>query len=279
MLSRSLPAVAVASIAVAAVSAGVLAEPSDAAGPPRAVVAKKKKPPKGPRFPWNARVRGAAAFAHGRAGSVSFAVVDERGRIHGFHRGVRYSSASLVKAMLLVAYLNRGGVKRRHLHASDRRLLGPMIRASDNDAASAVYSQVGPSGLNRLARRARMRRFIANPVWGGCQLTARDQARFFARIDRLLPRRHRKYALGLLRRIVSGQRWGIPRGIPRGWHAHFKGGWFRDDGGSWRVHQGALLRRGGRHLGIAVMTEGDPSLGYGADTIRGVTARLLRGYR
>jgi hypothetical protein len=124
-----------------------------------------------------------------------------------------------------------------------------------------------------------MRRFIANPVWGGCQLTARDQARFFARIDRLLPRRHRKYALGLLRRIVSSQRWGIPRGTPRGWHAHFKGGWFPDDEGSWRVHQGALLRRGGRHLGIAVLTQGDPSLGYGADTIQGVTARLLRDYR
>lgn len=275
-MRRFLLAVAVASIAVAAVSAGALAE---AAAPPQTVAAKKKKNPKAPGFPWNARVRDAAAFARGRTGSVSFAVVDERGRIHGFHRGTRYSSASLVKAMLLVAYLNRGGVKRRHLHASDRRLLGPMIRVSDNDAASAVYSQVGPGGLRRLARRAHMRRFIPNPVWGGCQLTARDQARFFARIDRLLPRRHRKYALGLLRRIVSSQRWGIPRGTPRGWHSHFKGGWFPDSEGSWRVHQGALLRRGGRHLGIAVLTQGDPSLGYGADTIQGVTARLLRGYR
>ncbi len=279
-MSRSLLAVALASTAVAIASAGV-AETAQAGAPPQAIAAKKKgkKPPKGPRFPWNARVHDAAAFARGRAGSVSFAVVDERGRIHGFHRGTRYSSASLVKAMLLVAYLNRGGVKRRHLHASDRRLLGPMIRVSDNDAASAVYSQVGPGGLQRLARRAHMRRFIPNPVWGGCQLTARDQARFFARIDRLLPRRHRKYGLGLLRRIVSSQRWGIPRGIPRGWHAHFKGGWFPDDDGSWRVHQGALLRRGGRRLGIAVLTQGDPSLGYGADTIKGVTARLLRGYR
>jgi hypothetical protein len=276
-MSRSLLAVAVASTVVATAGAGV-AEAAEAGAPPQADAA-RKKPPKGPSFPWNARVRDAAAFARGRTGSVSFAVVDERGRIHGFHRGTRYSSASLVKAMLLVAYLNRGGVKRRRLHASDRRLLGPMIRVSDNDAASAVYSQVGPGGLRRLARRAHMRRFIANPVWGGCQLTARDQARFFARIDRLLPRRHRKYALGLLRRIVSAQRWGIPRGIPRAWHAHFKGGWFPDDDGSWRVHQGALLRRGGRHLGIAVLTRGDPGLGYGADTIQGVTARLLRGYR
>jgi len=261
----------------ASLGAPIAATQPAGAVPHRSDAATDKKP-KGPRFPWNARVRDAAAFARGRLGSVSFAVVDERGRIHGFHRGIRYSSASLVKAMLLVAYLNRGGVKHRHLHGSDRRLLGPMIRVSDNDAASAVYAQVGPGGLRRLARRAHMRRFVANPVWGGCQLTARDQARFFARISSLLPRRHRKYALGLLRRIVAGQRWGIPRGIPRGWHAHFKGGWFPDDDG-WRVHQAALLRHGRRHLGIAVLTRGDPSLGYGAGTIQGVASRLLRGYR
>jgi beta-lactamase class A len=59
--------------------------------------------------PWGARVRQAAGYARGRLGSVSFALVDERGRIHGANRGARYSSASLVKAMLLVAYLIRAG--------------------------------------------------------------------------------------------------------------------------------------------------------------------------
>ena len=44
------------------------------------------------------------------------------------------------------------------------------------------------------------------------------------------------------------------------------------------MHQAALLRRGDRRLSIAVLTEGGPSLGYGAGTITGVTRRLLRGY-
>jgi hypothetical protein len=153
-----------------------------------------------------------------------------------------------------------------------------MIRVSDNDAASAIYERVGEGGLNRLARRAGMRRFAANPVWGGCQVTARDQARFFARIRSLLPKLHRKYALGLLRRIVSYERWGIPPGAPLGWTPYFKGGWFKDDDG-WRVHQAALLRKGGRRIAIAVLTRGSPSLEYGAATITGVTSRLLRGYR
>jgi hypothetical protein len=205
-------------------------------------------------------------------------VIDERGRIHGYRRAVHYSSASLVKAMLLVSYLNRKDVRRRALRSGERGLLGPMIRVSDNDAASAIYERVGVDGLNRLARRVGMRSFVADPVWGGCQVTARDQARFFARIRALLPKLHRKYAMSLLRRIVSYERWGIPQGAPGGWALYFKGGWFNDDDG-WRVHQAALLRQGKRRLAIAVLTRGSPTLEYGAATITGVTSRLLHGYR
>ena len=41
----------------------------------------------------------------------------------------------------------------------------------------AIYARVGVDGLNRLAHRAGMLHFTANTVWGGCQVTARDQAR------------------------------------------------------------------------------------------------------
>jgi len=254
-------------LAACALAAGSVASPALAA-----------KPGKPRAFPWEKRVREANHFLAGRAGTAAYAVVDERGRVHGHRSSVQYSSASLVKAMLLVAYLDRREVRRRHLRPAERQLLGPMIRISDNDAASAIHERVGTDGLTRLARRAGMRNFVAYPVWGGCQVTARDQARFFLRIRALLPKLHRKYAMGLLRRIVSYERWGIPPGAPGGWVPFFKGGWFRDEDG-WRVHQAALLRRGGRRIAIAVLSRGSPNLEYGAATITGVTSRLLHGYR
>lgn len=258
------------------VAASALAVGIALASAPAAAPAAKGKKPAGSS--WAKRVRSATRFVVGRTGSASFTVIDERGRTHGRRGGVQYSSASLAKAMILVAYLRRSDVRHRRLHARERRLLGPMIRVSDNDAATAVYDRVGPDGLTRLAARAGMRRFVANPVWGGCQVTARDQARFFFRIGRLIPRRHRGYALGLLSSVVSSQRWGIARAVPRGWRIHFKGGWAPDDDG-WRVHQAALLRNGGRRISIGVLTSGGPSLEYGAGTIAGIGARLLRGLR
>lgn len=244
------------------------AAPAGAAGKKRATVK---------RFPWEKRTRGAVRFAERRAGSVSFALIDEFGRIHAYDRDARYSSASLVKAMLLVAYLRKGEVRNRRLHGFEQALLGPMIRVSDNDAADAVMARVGTGGLGRLAHRAGMRSFIPDEVWGGSRVTARDQAVFFGRLPRLVPRRHRAYALGLLRSVTPRQRWGVPQGAPGDWSVAFKGGWF-NPGGGWRVHQGALLRRGERQLSLAVLTEGSRTRGYGAATIAGVVRRLLRGY-
>ena len=121
-----------------------------------------------------------------------------------------------------------------------------------------------------------MRSFVPHPVWGGSLITAADQAGFFRRIDRLVPARHRKYAMGLLHSITVGQRWGLPEALPTGWKIAFKGGWGK--GVTRQVtHQAALLTRGGKRVGVAILTADNPSTPYGAATIRGVARRLLRG--
>ena len=229
-----------------------------------------------PREDWRPGVRKARAYAKSRAGTVAFAV-----RTPGRHWGLRGTwtmpSASVVKAMLMVAYLRQRGVRRRALSDEARGLLGPMIRWSDNAAASQVRNIVGNGALVSLARHSHMRRFAPAGSWGSSQICANDQSLFFMRIERLIPRRHRRYALRLLARIVPSQRWGIARARPSGWRLHFKGGW---GSGSGAVdHQVGLLRQGERRVAIAVLTVGNPSHAYGTETLRGVAKRLLRGLR
>jgi hypothetical protein len=184
--------------------------------------------------------------------------------------------------MLLVAYLRQPSVRRRRLHDDERALLEPMIRVSDNAAGIQVAALLGDGQVERLARAARMRNFewVYEPGWLGglSQISARDQARFLRRYERFVPDRHRGFARRLLRSVVSWQRWGIASVRPRGWRLYFKGGWgIADDGVGTVSHQVAFLERGHCRLGLAILTEHNPSTAYGTETLGGVAHRLLHG--
>jgi beta-lactamase family protein len=225
---------------------------------------------------WTSRVDAARAYAEQRSGVVAFAVVDQRGRLHGYHRAATAPSASVLKAMLLVAYLRKQSVRHRALADSERGLLGPMIRRSDNAAASTVLGLVGRSGLTRLAAVTGMRRFrVVLPHWGISTITPRDQACFFYRIDSYVPARHRRYAMSLLAGIVPWQRWGVARVAPAGWELYFKGGW--STGTGLVDHQVALLTLGKTRISVAITTRFNPDHAYGKQTLRGVAARLFAG--
>jgi hypothetical protein len=233
-------------------------------------------PPASALRPWRPHIRDAAHYAAARAGGVSFGVRTGHGlRGVGVERTV--PSASVVKAMLLVSYLRLPSVRDRALRPDERAMLGPMIRRSDNARASQVCNIVGTAGLERLARRVRMRRFHATRPWGLSTIDVADQTRLFLHIDRYVPTRHRRYALRLLGSIVPSQRWGIARVRPPGWALYFKGGW--GSGTGWVDHQVALLRRGRRRLAVAILITSSPSHEYGKETLRGVAARLLRDLR
>ena len=225
--------------------------------------------------PWSERKANAIDFVEARVGVESFAFVDEDGRLHGYRRWRVAPAGSVLKPMLMVAYLDLASVRDRSLTERDRALLAPMIRWSDNATAEVVLRTVGTAGLYRVARRAGMQHFrVRLPVWGLSEITAADQARFFYRIDSYVPARHRAYARYLLSHIVPAQRWGIPPEVPAGWRVFFKGGWRFGTGQV--THQVALLQDGNRRIAIALLTEHNPSHEYGVRTIRGVAARLLR---
>lgn len=225
---------------------------------------------------WKSRTAAAERYAHGRAGTITFAVVDEAGRQHGYHAHEVAPSASVLKAMLLVAYLRREDVRNRALEQWERDLLAPMIRRSDNYAAARLVGLTGAARLDALARAAGMEHFRLHwPIWGQSEITPRGQALFLHRIDRLVPSRHRGYALRLLATVVPSQRWGVGRVPHAGWELYFKGGW--GSGTGLVDHQVALYRASGERFSFALFTRFDPDHEYGKETLRGLAERLLRG--
>jgi hypothetical protein len=221
-----------------------------------------------------------------RKGRRAFAVVGTDGTLSGQKVHTRFVSASVIKAMLLVEYLRVLDRAHRSLSQADRNILGPMIRVSRNSSATAIYFRVGDAGLRRLARETGMEDFVIGPRWlqscrcraGGwarAQLSAADQARFFREMDRFLPDRFRDYARNLLETVVDSQSWGIPAvARPFGWRVLFKVGQ-RPTGLGFLVHQSARLELGGQRVGVAVLTDGDPTYAYGMATVSGVGQRLI----
>jgi hypothetical protein len=228
-------------------------------------------------FPAPDAVSRAASYLATRTGRTAFAVIDTEGRLSGLRVHETFITASVVKAMLLVGYLRRLDAQRQHqVDSYSNSFLYPMIHVSDNNAASQCYSIVGDSGLYAVAGAAHMSDFSVGGNWGTALLSPADQARFFFEMDSLIPKEFVGYARFLLSTIEPSQSWAIPAvARPLGYSVFFKDG-SEPTGLGQLVHQVARLEGHARLFSIAVMTDGDPTMQYGIDTIAGVTQALLR---
>ena len=225
-------------------------------------------------YPSPSRLSAARHYIARRAGRKAFAVVDDEGHLHGYAMHERFHSASVVKSMLLVAYLRRLAREHARLDARNKGLMYPMIHSSDNDAASDILAIVGERALKAVAREAHMGDYQpAGATWGFTEVSAADLAGFFYHQDALIPPRFVDYARWLFSTIEAGESWGIPAVARPQFAVYFKGGWLPEVEGL--VNQAARLERPGTTLALAVLSTHDPSMEYGERTIEGVTARLL----
>jgi len=230
--------------------------------------------------PWQPDLASARDYAKHRDGIIGFAVRTEKG-FWGWNQKKQEPSASVIKAMILVAYLDLPSVRGRDLKDKDRAMLDPMIRYSDDHATDKTFNYVGFDGLRDLARRVGMTRFETSYHWGRSKITASDQTRLMLHLDGFITgpdpvivKRHRDYALKLLATIVKG-RWGLWKVSTPGWKLHEKGGWGAKTG--WVNSQVALYTRGTMRVAVAILTHNDPSHDYGSETLRALGKRLLRG--
>jgi Beta-lactamase enzyme family len=224
---------------------------------------------------------------HGRAGDHAVTVSDGQTGVSCADDDARpFDAASIVKAVTLAALLRWHQERGQPLSAWERGEATAMITESDNDAATALWDEVGRGRLRHFLSLAGMSQTVLGPgvLWGLTQVTAHDEMLLLTLLTEanpVLSDASRSQELGLMAAVIPGQRWGTPAGAPGDVTTHVKNGWL-PDGTGWHINSiGAFTGQAGGSAGatgpdyrIAVLTDRDPSEQYGIDTVAGV-ARVV----
>lgn len=222
------------------------------------------------------------AARRGRVSTVAVRVDDPGlGLDCGLNSSLHFDSASVVKVTILGALLRKALDQHRYLSGTEAATATAMITRSDNDAASALWAELGRNYLQHFLNLAGMRHTYLGPggYWGLTQITASDemrQLRLLLSGNTVLNSASRGYALGLMARVIAAQRWGVPAGAPARLTVHLKNGWLPLATHQWRVHSiGSFTGRGGGYS-IVVLTQDDPSMAYGIATIERIAKTINR---
>lgn len=168
--------------------------------------------------------------------TVAFAVYDrDSGRSTlRFNEHQRIRSASIVKILIALDYFETNGAD-TPIPEADLALLVPMLRSSDDDAASELWVRLG---WEKIVERAVVRlglRDTAPPVnvgfWGYTALSAADVITIYRHVLEDAPAPVRDFVMGNLHQATTcatdgfDQSFGIPSAVPG--RVAFKQGWSR----------------------------------------------------
>ena len=216
-----------------------------------------------------------AALA-GRSSVVGLAVDDEVNGIScRLHPHWQFDSASVVKVTILSALLRKLQQEHRRLTAAQRRLATAMITLSDNNAASTLWAETGYPSLQHFLDLAGMHETVlgADGYWGLTLITAHDELtllKLLTSANSVLTAGSRNYVLGLMARVVSYERWGVPAGAPTDVTVHVKNGWLPLPTHGWRINSIGSFSGAGKDYMIVVLTDDNPTMAYGVNTVQDV---------
>jgi hypothetical protein len=233
------------------------------------------------------RIAEAARYAAGRAGTAGFALIDTtNGKVHANDDGgVALRTASIVKVIIGMRLFARAQEQKRGLTATEQSDLSAMIRVSDNDSASRLWSSLGGPAVITWVRKVtgvRNTHPPANPgSWGFTTTTARDMAVILHALAqaRGINAANRDALLREMRQVTPSQRWGIAAAVHRA-NPAVENGWYPDtDAPVWRVLCTGVIDHAGRanRWLLVVTTRYPANLGmpYGQETCSGIAARAL----
>jgi beta-lactamase class A len=219
----------------------------------------------------------------GRNGEHAVAVYD---RVTGlsciFNGSKHFDSASIVKAIILGALLRWHQETKTPLSSWEKNEATLMIEQSDNDAATALWDEVGMDRLQQFLNLADMgeTQLGQDGEWGLTQVTAHDEIQLLKLLtasNSVLDASSRAYELNLMAHVTNWEAWGVTAGTPSDVTWHVKNGWLPDATG-WHINSIGAFTGHGKDYMMAVLSVNanmNDDEQYGINTIEDV-ARLVQ---
>jgi beta-lactamase class A len=210
------------------------------------------------------------------AGRVAVAVDDlTSGAEASYHGASEFATASIVKVDILATLLYELQQDGQTLTGPEEDLATTMIENSDNDAASALYADIGgPPGLNAANRVFGLTATTAGTdgEWGLTATTAGDQLRLLRQVTvtpSALSPASRDYVQELMGDVETGQRWGVPAAAGPGRGYLVKDGWLPNPS-LWSINSIGEIVHDRHQLLVAVLSDGNPSEASGIAAVQAV---------
>ncbi|WBB68244.1 serine hydrolase [Micromonospora sp. WMMD812] len=224
-----------------------------------------------------------ALAAPGGAPDFAVAVLDHRtGAAYTFGSHEPFETASVVKVDILAALLLQARHDGRTLTTEEKHLAEVMIRQSDNDAATALWSKIGgAAGLSAADTTFGLTETVPGPDgwWGWTTTTASDQIKLLDVIsDPTGPLGESgQLVLDLMGSVVDDQDWGVGAAAGRGESIELKNGWMTraNQGDRWTVNSVGRITGTRTDVTVAVLTRGHTTLSQGIAFVEKI-AKLIR---
>jgi beta-lactamase class A len=194
-------------------------------------------------------------------------------------------TASIVKVAILLAAEQQDRRRGHGLTSAQRATARPMIEASDNDAATALWREAGKArALFALFRELGMRDTRRAPTlfepWDGIMTTTTDQLRLLQSLaagERRVTNGDRRYALALMRHVEPDQDWGVTTGTKPAWSVAVKNGWVPVGANDWTVNSIGIVRPPHGHAyALAITTTGSHSEAAGIAKVNAIARSVAR---
>jgi hypothetical protein len=222
------------------------------------------------------------AGLRGRNGEHAVSVYDRVTGLYCVYNGSKdFDSASIVKAIILGALMRWHQETKTPLSSWEQNEATLMIEQSDNDAATALWDELGMDRLQQFLDLAGMgeTKLGQDGEWGLTQVTAHDEMlllKLLTASNSVLDANSRAYELNLMAHVASWEAWGVTAGTPSDVTLHVKNGWLPDATG-WHINSIGAFTGHGKDYMMAVLSvnaNDDDDEDYGIDTIEDVARRV-----